>query len=106
MTPLDVRLLSGAEELTRLSELWRRLAHACACPAALPDWQNAWCRHVAPAGASLRTVAVFEGDELVGLAPFFMNPGRRADYRLLGAGTTHRLSPLAAPGRSRSSATS
>jgi CelD/BcsL family acetyltransferase involved in cellulose biosynthesis len=46
-------------------------------------------------------VAVRAGDELVGLGPFFAPPpGRgRVDYRLLGAGFVHRLSPLARPGR-------
>ena len=102
MKPLDARLLSDVEELAQLSEPWRQLAHACACPAALPGWQLAWWRHLAPEGAALRAVAVFEdADRLVGLAPFFVNPGRRVDYRLLGAGITHRLSPLALPGRER-----
>ena len=85
---LSVRLVTEIEELERLSEPWRELAHACACPAALPGWQLAWWHHLAPVGARLRTVAVFERERLVGLAPFFANPGRRVDYRLLGAGTT------------------
>ena len=93
------QLITQIEELEQLSEPWRELAHACACPAALPGWQLAWWRHLAPQGARLRTVAVFEQERLVGLAPFFVNPGRRVDYRLLGAGTTHRISPLAVPGR-------
>ena len=100
MSPL-AQLITEIEELERLSEPWRELAHACSCPAALPGWQLACWRHVAPEGALLRSVAVFEDDRLVGLAPFFVNPGRRVDYRLLGAGITHRLSPLALPGRER-----
>ena len=99
--PLETVLITEIEELERLSERWRELAHACSCPAALPGWQLAWWRHLAPRGALLRAVAVFDDDRLVGLAPFFVNPGRRVDYRLLGAGITHRLSPLAAPGRER-----
>lgn len=99
MTPLETRLLADTEELTQLYEPWRELAHACACPAALPEWQLAWWRHVVPGDARLRTVAVFEDENLVGLAPFYVNPGRRVDYRLLGADLNHRLSPLALPGR-------
>jgi CelD/BcsL family acetyltransferase involved in cellulose biosynthesis len=95
----SIRIVTEIEELERLSEPWRELAHACACPAALPGWQLAWWRHLAPKGALLRAIAVSEQDRLVGLAPFFVNPGRRVDYRLLGGGMTHRVSPLAPPGR-------
>ncbi|HEY5479489.1 MAG TPA: GNAT family N-acetyltransferase [Gaiellaceae bacterium] len=101
MTSLSARLITDIEELAGLSEPWRELAHACSCPAALPGWQLAWWRHVAPEGSLLRAVAVFEGEALVGIATFFVNPGQRVDYRLLGAPITHRISPLAAPGRER-----
>jgi CelD/BcsL family acetyltransferase involved in cellulose biosynthesis len=101
LTTLSVRLLYEFEELEQLSEPWRELAHTCACPAALPGWQLAWWRNLAPESAQLRAVAVFEQRQLVGLATFFVNPGRRVDYRLVGAGVTHRLSPLALPGRER-----
>ena len=98
MTSLSARLITDIEELAGLSEPWRELAHACSCPAALPGWQLAWWRHLAPEGAALRAVAVFgDDDRLVGLAPFFVNPGRRVDYRLLGAGITRRMRPLARP---------
>jgi len=100
--PPHAELIAKIDELKRLSESWRELAHTCSCPAALPGWQLAWWRHVAPKGALLRAVAVFENDgRLVGLAPFFCNPGRRVDYRLLGAADSHRVSPLATPGRER-----
>jgi CelD/BcsL family acetyltransferase involved in cellulose biosynthesis len=95
----NVRLITEIDELEQLSGPWRELAHACACPGALPGWQIAWWHHLAPAGARLRTVTVLEGERMVGLAPFFVNPGRRKDYRLIGAGTTHRISPLALPER-------
>ncbi len=101
---MTFQLITEIDRLERLYEPWRELAHTCACPAALPGWQLAWWRHLAPEGALLRAVAVFEQDRLVGLAPFFVNPGRRVDYRLLGAGITHRLSPLALPGRERETA--
>ena len=79
-----VQLITEIEKLEQLSGTWRELAHACACPAALPGWQLAWWRHLAPEVALLRAVAIFEQDRPVGLAPFFIDPGRRADYRLLG----------------------
>jgi CelD/BcsL family acetyltransferase involved in cellulose biosynthesis len=98
MPSLNAELISEVSELEEFAEPWRALAHACARPGALPDWQLAWFRHAAPSGALLRSVTVREGERLVGLAPFFAMPGRRLDYRLLGAGITHRLSPLAYPG--------
>ncbi len=99
--PLHTEVIERLERLVQLEQPWRELAHTCSCPAALPGWQLAWWRHVAPEGSLLRVVAVFENEDLVGLAPFFVNPGRRVDYRLLGAGTTHRISPLSVPGRER-----
>ena len=99
MSPQSAQLITDIEELERLSEPWRELAHTCSCPGALPGWQLAWWHHLAPTGAKLRAVAVFEGERLIGLAPFFANPGRRIDYLLLVAWITHRLSPLALPGR-------
>ena len=101
MTSPSPRLITDIEELAGFSEPWRELAHACSCPAALPGWQLAWWRHVAPEGSLLRAVTVFENEDLVGIAPFFVNPGRRVDYRLLGAVATNRISPLAAPRRER-----
>ena len=97
MTPLRAQLITEIEELERLTKPWLELAHTCSCPAALPGWQLAWWRYLAPEGALLRAVAIFEHDQLVGLAPFFVNPGRRVDYRLLGAGMTRRMQTLARP---------
>ena len=97
MTSLRARLITEIGELEALSEPWRALAHTCSCPAALPAWQIAWWRHLAPTGAALRAVAISEGEDLVRLAPFFVNPGRRVGYRLLGAGMTRRMRPLARP---------
>ena len=94
----SVRLVTDVDELEGLTEPWRALAHACASPGALPGWQLAWWRNVAPSGVELRVVAVFSGDDLVGIAPFFTKLSGRRDHRLLGAGLTHRLAPLAVPG--------
>jgi CelD/BcsL family acetyltransferase involved in cellulose biosynthesis len=57
----------------------------------------AWLRCVAGPNALLRAVAVFDDLSLVGIAPFVAK--RRTDggghYRLLGAGTSMRIEPLA-----------
>ncbi len=101
MPPLAASVITETSQLEALYEPWQRLAHACSCPAALPGWQLAWWRHLAPAGARLRAVAIYDREKLVGLAPFFANPGRRVDFRLIGGGMTHRVSPLASPGLER-----
>lgn len=60
----------------------------------------AFWRHAAAPGAQLRVVAVHDGDELVGIAPFVAEPrgGGRIDLRMLG-GAMPRTGPLARPGR-------
>jgi CelD/BcsL family acetyltransferase involved in cellulose biosynthesis len=97
MAALKAELITELDRLELLAAPWQALAHVCASPSSLPGWQLAWWRHLAPENAPLRVVAVFEGEDLVGLAPFFVNPGRRVDYRLLGAGMTRRMRPLARP---------
>lgn len=63
----------------------------------------AWWGHVAPPRALLRTIAVFDGADLVGLAPLFSDRGLGGlnRYRLLGAGTSAPLDILARPGMER-----
>jgi len=59
-------------------------------------------RLVAPHGPRKRALACrrhFRQREPLGLASFYVNPGSRVDYRLLGAYLNRRLSPLALPGR-------
>jgi CelD/BcsL family acetyltransferase involved in cellulose biosynthesis len=64
----------------------------------------AWWRQLSPLGAEPRIVAVRNGEELVGLAPFYVN-GRRwgggPDLHLPGIELAARLAPLAVPGRER-----
>ncbi len=90
-------------DVTRLAELqaeWDQLAVACKLPMMAPGLTLAWWRHLAPSGAQPRTVAVRDGEQLVGLAPFYVVPGRirRVDYRLPGIELAVRLSPLSRPG--------
>lgn len=79
---------------------WARLAAEAGRPYGHPGWALAWWRHMAPPGALLRVVLVFDGTALVGVAPYFAFRGRagRSDYRLLCSGTAHRIDPLAPPG--------
>ena len=60
-----------------------------------------------PQRAQLRVVLVLDGDELVGVAPYFAGRERtgRIDYRLLASGFSHPLDILAAAGREADVAT-
>ena len=97
-----VELMDDLEALERLSPEWDRLAVECARPSSAPALLLAWWRHLAPTGAEARVVAVREGGRLVGLAPFYIQPGPvgRSQARLLGTPTMpQRSCILAAAGR-------
>ena len=81
---------------------WDALAVEAARPLTSPAWMLAWWRHLAPAGAQLRVVLARDGDELVGVAPYWARHGPFGfvEYQLLAAGNGQRLAPLAAAGRS------
>jgi CelD/BcsL family acetyltransferase involved in cellulose biosynthesis len=97
----DAELISDVERLGELAPEWDALAAACALPQMSAAWVLAWWRHVAPERAVPRTVLVRDGATLVGLAPFYVEPGGggRVDYRLPGIEIAGRLAPLALAGR-------
>jgi CelD/BcsL family acetyltransferase involved in cellulose biosynthesis len=82
---------------------WHELAVACGRPFLTPAFALAWFRHCRPHGSALRVVCVYAGDELVGVAPFFVTRGLlgAARYRVLGSGTVPGLEPLARGGSER-----
>lgn len=98
---LDTELVTDVERLAALAPEWDALAVADAAPQMSPAWLLAWWRHVAPPSASPRTVVVRDGEQVVGLAPFYVASGcgGRVDYRLPGIELNARLAPLALPGR-------
>jgi CelD/BcsL family acetyltransferase involved in cellulose biosynthesis len=82
---------------------WDELAVLTSKPYCSPAWMMSWWEHVAPPSALLRIIAVFDGEDVVGIAPFFADrgPGGVRRYRLLGAGTCAPLDVLAQPGMER-----
>jgi CelD/BcsL family acetyltransferase involved in cellulose biosynthesis len=98
---LDGELIVELDPLERLYPEWDALAVAQGQPQMSPAWVLGWWRHLAPADALPRAVAVRDRGELVGLAPFFVEAGRRGrvDYRLPSIRISARLQPLALPGR-------
>jgi CelD/BcsL family acetyltransferase involved in cellulose biosynthesis len=93
----ESELVTDLASLAALAPAWDALAAANGLPQMSPAWVLAWWRHVAPPGAEPRAVAVRDGDRLVGLAPFYVEPGGggRVDYRLPGIEIAARLAPLA-----------
>jgi CelD/BcsL family acetyltransferase involved in cellulose biosynthesis len=99
---LDAQLVADRAALDQFAEEWDGLAVACNRPQMAPDWVLAWWRHIASADALPRLVAVRDGDRLVGIAPFYVEPSARrarVDYRLAGIELCGGLSPLAVAGR-------
>lgn len=99
--PLRGELLDDAAALEPLMAAWDELAVAERLPYCAPAWQLAWWRHAAPAGARLRVIAVWEGDELAGIAPFYAHRALPGIWRygLLASRASSRVEPLARAGR-------
>jgi CelD/BcsL family acetyltransferase involved in cellulose biosynthesis len=86
--------------LERFLPAWDELAVACERPFCAPAWLLSWWREARSGDARLRVVLVFDGDRLVGVAPFFAQVAFRLnELRLLAAGFSHRIGVLAEPGK-------
>jgi CelD/BcsL family acetyltransferase involved in cellulose biosynthesis len=89
----EARILEQESQLAGVREQWDELAVRLGMPYAAPAWMLAWWRHAAPAGAVMRVVTVSDGEQLLGIAPFFAASGeeRSAHYQLMSS----RLAPPA-----------
>jgi CelD/BcsL family acetyltransferase involved in cellulose biosynthesis len=97
-------LLVTVEALAAIASDWDRLAVICEEPMATPAWMLGWLRHVAPPEARPRVVVVRDGERLIGLAPFYVLPGRPVHYRVMADDFSSRVALLAAPGQERAAA--
>jgi CelD/BcsL family acetyltransferase involved in cellulose biosynthesis len=79
---------------------WDEMAVRTGRPFCSPAWMLSWWREARTGDARLRVALVLDGNELVGIGPFFAQIGRLGivEMRLLGAGFSHRIGPLARPG--------
>jgi CelD/BcsL family acetyltransferase involved in cellulose biosynthesis len=93
-------LIDDARALERYREGWDRLAVELSQPYSAPAWALAWWHHAAPPTARLKTIVVREGDELVGIAPLYVDrwAGALRRYSFLAAESCWRVEPLARPG--------
>ena len=99
-------LLDDLDAVRPLVAAWDALAVRAGQPYCAPAWMLAWWRNVAPPDARLRVAVARDGDELVGIAPCWARrvPVGVESLRLLGAGTSSRVEPVAVPGREREAA--
>jgi hypothetical protein len=97
---LCIEVATNESELEKRVTEWDLLAVQCERPFCAPRWLIVWWRHAAPENAQLRVIFVFDDSGLIGVGPFFLDKTRAGlrRCRLLGAGTSHRLEPLALPG--------
>jgi len=104
---LRALVIEQPDELAPYLEAWDALAAAAGRPFCTPAWMLAWWREGRSGDARLRVVLALDADgTLVGVGPFFaqVGPLQLAEYRLLGAGFSHRVGPLAVAGREREAA--
>lgn len=102
---LQGALLEDDAAVARWRAAWDALAVTCRRPYCSPAWMLSWWRHAAPPEAELRVVIARDGDDLIGVAPFFLHPkGNLIRYRLLASGLSSGLEPLARPGSERAAA--
>lgn len=97
---LRAELLDDVAAIDEIAPGWDGLAVACARPYCAPDWMMSWWRHLGSSERLLRVVVVFDGDEVVGIGPFFVDrtPRGAVRWRLLASQTSSRVEPLARPG--------
>ncbi|HEX4143021.1 MAG TPA: GNAT family N-acetyltransferase [Pirellulales bacterium] len=104
---MQVARIYDVDELARLSTTWNRLAGDV--PFRRCEWLIPWWRHYGPAISSVQrqvelfTIGIYDSDQLVGLAPWFIDrsPTRGRVVRFLGSGEvcSDYLTVLAAPGQ-------
>ena len=94
---VEVELIDDVGALERHRPAWDELAVELSRPYCAPAWMLAWWHHAAPSSARLRVIVAREGDELVGIAPFYADrwgAGLRR-YSFLAADSCWRVEPLA-----------
>ena len=98
---MRTELITNAEGWRALAGAWLDLFAACpnATPFQSPAWGAPWWLSFG-SNEDLRTLATFDGDRLIGLAPLYVYLGeRRGQIFLIGSGNTDHLDVLIAPGR-------
>ncbi len=105
---MDLKVFSRADQLLAVRESWERLLAGTATANVFltPESLITWCRYYAK-DVGLRVIAVYEGGELIGLAPPLIEQQSVCgipllkQIRFLGAWLSDRLDILATSGKER-----
>jgi CelD/BcsL family acetyltransferase involved in cellulose biosynthesis len=102
-TGTTASVLGDLDALAPFHASWDDLARTLNRPYCTPGWALPWATHVQPAGSDLRAVAVNEGADLVGFAPFSVARDHWGvtTWRGLGADVASYAEPLAVEHRRR-----
>ncbi|MBX6322347.1 MAG: glycosyl transferase family 1, partial [Rhodospirillaceae bacterium] len=94
---MAVAVVTDAAALEALAPAWRDLWALCPEATAFqsPDWLVPWWRAFAP--GTLATIAVWRGERLVGLAPFYGEPVPGGRLVPLGISLSDHLDVLLDP---------
>jgi len=68
---LSATVVTDLDALEKVAPGWDALAVRCRRPRSAPAFSLAWYRHALAPGAHIRVVVVTDGDEVVGVAPFY-----------------------------------
>jgi CelD/BcsL family acetyltransferase involved in cellulose biosynthesis len=94
------RVLTDVDSLAQFVPGWDALAVKCRRPRSAPAFALAWYRHGLPSNGQQKTVVVTDGDDVVGIAPFYMGRTGFGFYEFNMAGPVlFGVEPLCAPGR-------
>ena len=92
-------VVTDETELAPHLDGWDRLAVAAGRPFCAPSWMLAWWREGRSGKTALRVVLALDGERLIGVGPFFAQISYGlTELRLLSAGFSHRIGPLAEAG--------
>lgn len=97
---IEVTVIDDPRDAETISEQWDELAVEAGRPYCSPAWMLAWWAHARTGDARLRMIVVSERGRVLAVAPFFAQVGRfgLVEYRLLGAGQSHRIGVLCRAG--------
>ncbi|HWD41376.1 MAG TPA: GNAT family N-acetyltransferase [Fimbriimonas sp.] len=102
---LTTKLFEGPRLFAELEKDWRVLANED--PSATPfqtwEWQSTWWNYFG-GSKEPRALAVYEGQDLVGLMAFVRTAGAWRTLRSLGIGPSDYLQPLSRPGHENQAA--
>ena len=94
---MEAELIDDVDSLERYRPAWDELAVELSQPYCAPAWTLAWWHHAAPPSTRLRVIVIRDGEDLVGIAPFYADRWGAGlqRYSLLAAESCWRLEPLA-----------